>query len=216
MKSSAMHPVGPQTGSYKDFLPLHFGTDHWLSGHAKKMGIIAGSCVAIALAGLLTRGSFTVTDHADPVASVLEVAPMAQPMEPARPLLNKTAQKTLPGEQKVAPIQTREIRFARDQVAVYANLLDQLQTRMNDEPDVDHLTRMRAAITSLSEELEQSRAALSTYESRRDPFAREDLKGQIFSLQETGQKAVSVFIDADNFPAGGELLQVFNVSRTGQ
>ena len=209
MKSTAAH-----AHSYSEFLPFPTGTEKFITNHAKKMGLIAMSCVAIALAGILTRASFAVGDHPDPSALTIPNAPMAQPLEPVRGESVLTPPLTSPTAASVKAM-GRELRFARNQLHLYSTLLESLQIRMNEEPSVDHLTRMRAALAALGETITESRASLASYETRQDPFTEEDLRSQLFAMQDSGQKAVSVFIDADNFP-NDEALQVFNVSRTGQ
>lgn len=207
-----------------EFLPAQAGLDGLSSGFKsgfKKMTLIAGSCIAIALAGLLSRASFTTGEVASDIAAAvnpttdLTLAPMvARPFEPAK------AESVLPVAKPTTRV-SREARFAERQVALYSTLLDTLQARMNEEPNSDHLVRMRAAVANLDQNLSQSRDSLLLFENattKDDPFLRESLKGNLFALQEAGQRAVSVFVDADNFPDHemGDALQVFNVSRTGQ
>lgn len=207
MKSTAV-----QIHSYKDFFTVYSGTEKLVSNHAKKMGLIGMSCVAIALAGLLSRTSLTADDQIESAATTIPSAPMAQPLEPVRA---ESGALNAPKHSNAKPAVTREVRFAQKQLRLYTGLSESLQLRMNEEPNVDHLTRMRAALASLNENLEESRTALATYRAHQNPFNTEGLKEQLFALQESGQKAVSVFVDADNFP-NEENLQLFKVSRTGQ
>ena len=227
MKSLNTYPSHHNSQSFREFLAFPTGTEKFVTGNFKKMGLIAGSCFAIALAGLLSRASFTTGDVAsDVVAAVnpatdLTLAPMvARPFEPAK------AESVLPEAGTATPVVSKEAHFARKQLALYSTLLDTLQARMNEEQNSDHLVRMRAAVTSLDQHLQQSQDSLMIYENQKasaDTFvkatARETLKGNLFALQESGQRAVSVFVDADNFPfddSNDKTLHGFRVSRSGR
>ena len=94
-----------------------------------------------------------------------------------------------------------EVRFAENQIDRYKLLLSRLNERQTVTLDPVDRARLDKAITRLDSSLREARIALSAIHSKpwlaSDAFAKESLRGSLFSVQEAANQAIGIVVEME-------------------
>lgn len=177
---------------------------------AIRLTLIVGSSLSIALAGNLAKSDDTISNSADKSADATStVLPTKPETAVAKAASNAINEKPRPA--------SKFETFAEGQITTFQETLDALTeraeivTEQNNISDADR-ARLQAALKDFDENLMEARDSLSKARASKtapDKFAEEDLRSNLFAVQESASNAQGEMLSLDQ-------LQGFRVSRTGQ
>ena len=190
----------------------------------RRLFVIVMSGVAIAAAGYLSReGLRHFTEDDAPLVFSSELPLGGARIESAslhKPVENEGDAFAGPVQKSRSRRESRELNFARTQIERYQTLASSLTERAEMETDPRLIEKMRTALTTLQDQLvkaEDAAHALREAPKRSARFEKETLRAQLFQLQDSGQKAVAIFVDADNRGSSPKSeTYAFSSNRTGQ